>query len=88
VGGGRELDVLLEGYEEMRDFDRSQLKWIEGLRGLRFIHYSAWLARRWEDPAFPPAFPQFNTDRYWADETADLERQVRELEAAIQSTPT
>ncbi|MGZ3699232.1 MAG: serine/threonine protein kinase, partial [Bdellovibrionota bacterium] len=70
----RAREDLLEGYEEMRAFDRSTLKLIEPLRALRFIHYAAWIARRWEDPAFPSAFPQFGTHRYWQDETQDLER--------------
>lgn len=69
------LEVLLEGYEEIRNFDRSQFKLIEPLRALRFVHYTGWVARRWEDPAFPKAFPQFGTHRYWSDETQDLERQ-------------
>lgn len=68
---------LLEGYDEMRAFDRSSIKLIEPLRALRFIHYTAWIARRWEDPAFPLAFPEFNSHAYWADETADLEEQLR-----------
>jgi Ser/Thr protein kinase RdoA (MazF antagonist) len=68
---------LLEGYEEMRVFDRSTLRLIEPLRALRFIHYTAWIARRWKDPAFPAAFPQFGSHRYWQDETADLEEQLR-----------
>lgn len=69
-------ESLLEGYEEMRHFDRTQLRLIESLRALRFIHYTVWLARRWEDPAFPKAFPQFGTYRYWQDETEDLKKQV------------
>jgi Ser/Thr protein kinase RdoA (MazF antagonist) len=80
---GRDADairsraVLLEGYEEMRAFDHTSLRLIEPLRALRFIHYTAWIAKRWEDPAFPLAFPQFGTSRYWADETRDLEEQLR-----------
>jgi len=71
----QKLEVLLEGYEEIGEFDRTSLKLIEPLRALRFIHYTGWVARRWEDPAFPQAFPQFGTYRYWKDETEDLERQ-------------
>lgn len=71
-----QLEDLLEGYEEMRTFDRNTLKLIEPLRALRFVHYTAWIARRWEDPAFPQAFPQFGTHRYWSDETEDLEKQL------------
>lgn len=70
-------ESLLEAYEEMREFDRSTLRLIEPLRALRFVHYTAWIARRWEDPAFPRAFPEFNSHSYWADETADLEEQLR-----------
>jgi Ser/Thr protein kinase RdoA (MazF antagonist) len=68
----RQRDILLDGYEQMRAFDRSTLKLIEPLRALRFVHYTAWIARRWEDPAFPAAFPEFNSHSYWADETKDL----------------
>ena len=76
-GAGRaQLESLLEGYEEMRAFDRAELALIEPLRALRFLHYTAWIARRWEDPAFPAAFPQFGSHRYWSDETDDLENQL------------
>jgi Ser/Thr protein kinase RdoA (MazF antagonist) len=74
-------EVLLEGYAEMRAFDRNQLRLLEPLRAMRFIHYTAWVARRWEDPAFPAAFPEFNSHAYWADETADLEEQLRVIRA-------
>jgi Ser/Thr protein kinase RdoA (MazF antagonist) len=70
-------EMLLEGYQEMRAFDRTTLRLIEPLRALRFIHYTAWIARRWEDPAFPLAFPEFNSHAYWQDETSDLEEQLR-----------
>jgi len=73
----RRIEVLLSGYEEMRAFDRKTLKLIEPLRALRFVHYASWVAKRWEDPAFPAAFPYFNTHRYWSDETEDLEEQMR-----------
>ncbi len=74
-----QLEDLLEGYEEFRSFDRTQISLIEGLRGLRFIHYAAWVARRWRDPAFPAAFPQFNTPRYWEEQLRDLEKQLEIL---------
>jgi Ser/Thr protein kinase RdoA (MazF antagonist) len=73
----RRMEALLEGYEEMRRFDRSTLRLVEPLRALRYIHYTAWIARRWEDPAFPLAFPQFGSHRYWSDETQDMEGQLR-----------
>lgn len=71
----QKLEVLLEGYEEIGEFDRTSLRLIEPLRALRFIHYTGWIARRWDDPAFPAAFPNFGSYRYWKDETEDLERQ-------------
>jgi Ser/Thr protein kinase RdoA (MazF antagonist) len=66
-------EVFLEGYEQFRKFDRRTLRLIELLRGLRLVHYAAWIARRWDDPAFPPAWPHFGTDEYWERETGDLE---------------
>jgi Ser/Thr protein kinase RdoA (MazF antagonist) len=69
--------ILLEGYQEFRDFDLSTLKLIEPLRALRFVHYTAWIAKRWDDPAFPQAFPQFGTHQYWSSEVDDLEEQLR-----------
>jgi Ser/Thr protein kinase RdoA (MazF antagonist) len=74
-----QLDFLLDGYESIKDFDRSQLSLIEALRALRMIHYAAWISRRWQDPAFPAAFPQFNTPRYWQDQLADLRVQLEIL---------
>jgi Ser/Thr protein kinase RdoA (MazF antagonist) len=67
---------FLAGYEQFRIFDRSTLRLIEPLRGLRVIHYAAWLARRWHDPAFPAAWPHFGTLDYWQRETDDLEEQL------------
>jgi len=75
--GKAELDALLEGYDEFRHFDEADLALIPGLRGLRIIHYAAWIARRWEDPSFPRLFPQFTEYNYWASETEALERLAR-----------
>ena len=75
---GQLLD-LLEGYEDFAHFNHSELRLVEALRGLRLIHYSAWLARRWDDPAFPAAFPWFGTEGYWAEHIQDLEDQVTAL---------
>lgn len=60
-----QVRALLEGYEAFRPFDDSQLTLVEPLRTLRIIHHSAWIARRWQDPAFPAAFPWFGTPAYW-----------------------
>jgi Ser/Thr protein kinase RdoA (MazF antagonist) len=75
-----QLAIVLEGYETLRDFDRRELALIEPLRTLRLIHYSAWLARRWHDPAFPAAFPWFNTQRYWQDRILELREQIALME--------
>jgi Ser/Thr protein kinase RdoA (MazF antagonist) len=72
----RQREVFLEGYEQFRLFDRSTLRIIETLRGLRLIHYATWIARRWHDPAFPAAWPQFGTVDYWERETVDLVDQL------------
>jgi Ser/Thr protein kinase RdoA (MazF antagonist) len=72
----RQLSDLLAGYEDFFDFNPRELHLIEALRTLRLIHYSAWLARRWDDPAFPVAFPWFNTQRYWQDRILELREQV------------
>lgn len=65
-------EVVLRGYEQFHHFDRGQLTAIEALRGLRMIHYVAWIARRWEDPMFPATFPDFSSDRYWQEESQAL----------------
>ena len=72
----KQLSDVLAGYEDFREFDPRELHLLEGLRTLRLIHYSAWLARRWDDPAFPVAFPWFNTQRYWQDRILELKEQV------------
>lgn len=80
---GRQLGRLLKGYEDFAEFDDRELHLVEALRTLRLIHYSAWLARRWDDPAFPIAFPFFNTPRYWQDRILELREQI----AAMQEPP-
>jgi len=72
----RQLQVMLEAYETMRPFDRNSLRLIEPLRALRFIHFSAWIGRRWQDPAFPRAFPHFGMPRYWDEQLHDLKEQL------------
>ncbi len=72
----RQLSDVLAGYEDFFEFDRRELHLVEALRTLRLLHYSAWLARRWDDPAFPAAFPWFNTQHYWQDRILELREQV------------
>jgi Ser/Thr protein kinase RdoA (MazF antagonist) len=76
----KQLREVIEAYEEFCDFDRRELHLIEALRTLRLIHYSAWLAQRWNDPAFPHAFPFFNTQRYWQDRILELREQIAAME--------
>jgi len=70
----KEREDLLEGYELFREFDRSTLALCEPLRALRIIYMSGWIARRWDDPSFPPAFPMFRNHDYWNHEYEELLR--------------
>ena len=79
----RGLKRLLDGYRQFHEFDARELALIEPLRTLRLLHYSAWLAPRWDDPAFPAAFPWFGTQRYWQDRILEL----REQTAAMDEPP-
>jgi len=72
----RQRRVLIEGYETMREFDRRELALVEPLRALRYIHFSAWVAKRWQDPAFPRAFPHFAEKNYWREQLMDLEESL------------
>ena len=72
----RQLADVLAGYEDFKAFDTRELHLVEALRTLRLIHYAGWLARRWDDPAFPAAFPWFNTARYWQDRVLELREQI------------
>jgi Ser/Thr protein kinase RdoA (MazF antagonist) len=72
----RQLSAVLSGYEDFCEFNPRELHLVEALRTLRLLHYAAWLARRWHDPAFPAAFPWFNTPRYWQDGVLELREQV------------
>lgn len=72
----RQLTDVLAGYEDFCDFDERELHLVEALRTLRLIHYAAWLAQRWNDPAFKQAFPWFNTQRYWQDRILELREQI------------
>jgi Ser/Thr protein kinase RdoA (MazF antagonist) len=73
---------IIDGYEQFADFDPREMHLVEALRTLRLIHYSAWIARRWDDPAFPAAFPWFNTQRYWQDRILELREQIALMDEA------
>jgi Ser/Thr protein kinase RdoA (MazF antagonist) len=76
----QQLSLLIEGYEEMREFDRRELALIEPLRTLRLIHYSAWIARRWDDPTFQRNFAWFGTPDYWASQVQMLHEQCEAMQ--------
>lgn len=75
-----QLAEILEGYSEFYDFRYQELHLVEALRTLRLLHYNAWLADRWDDPAFPRAFTWFNTTRYWEQHILDLREQFAALD--------
>jgi len=75
-----QLSHVIRGYREFHDFYPSELALIEALRTLRMIHYAGWLARRWDDPAFPASFPWFNTQRYWQDQILALREQCAAMD--------
>ncbi len=81
--GQRQRQVLLEAYRQFRHFDDSWIKLIEPLRALRYIHYSTWVARRWEDPTFQRTFTHFGSVQYWQNETQDLREQMVRIEEAL-----
>ncbi|MEO8118432.1 MAG: serine/threonine protein kinase [Rhodoferax sp.] len=76
----RQLGALVDGYDEFGEFDRRELALIEPLRTLRLIHYSAWLARRWDDPSFPINFPWFGSSDYWQGQVQMLEEQMEAMQ--------
>lgn len=77
------LQTLIQAYETMYEFDHNSLKLIEALRALRFVHFSAWIAKRWDDPAFSRAFPNFGTNRYWYEQLQDLREQLGYVQEQI-----
>ncbi len=76
----RQLGLLVDGYEQFREFNRAELALIEPLRTLRLIHYSAWLARRWSDPTFPHNFPWFGSSDYWQGQVLMLQEQIEAMQ--------
>lgn len=74
-----QMQKVLEGYEQFCDFNTAELQLVESLRTLRIMHYAAWLARRWDDPAFPMNFPWFNSPRYWSEHILELREQLAAL---------
>jgi len=77
-----QLETLIEAYEEFNPFDNNELALIEPLRAMRMVHYMAWLSKRWQDPAFPRAFPWFGEDKYWENQILALKEQLSALQQA------
>jgi Ser/Thr protein kinase RdoA (MazF antagonist) len=77
------VSEIVEGYDEFSDFDPRELVLIEPLRTLRILHHAAWIGRRWNDPAFPRAFPFFTDQRFWSEHVLSL----REQQSALQEPP-
>jgi Ser/Thr protein kinase RdoA (MazF antagonist) len=78
--GKERRQVLLDAYEQIRTFDMTTMQLIEPLRALRMIHFSAWIARRWEDSAFKVAFPAFGTEHYWQEQIEGLALQLEKVQ--------
>jgi Ser/Thr protein kinase RdoA (MazF antagonist) len=83
----QQMADIIEGYRQFCDFDLRELQLIEALRTLRMLHHAAWLARRWEDPAFPIAFPWFDSPRYWEDLVLSLREQLSAMQEPALSLP-
>ena len=81
--GRRQRETLLAGYTEFCDFEPHWLRLVEPLRALRYIHYTAWIARRWQDPAFQHTFVHFGTTRYWQDAVMDLREQIARIDHSV-----
>ena len=77
-------DILLECYTELTEFNINELSLIEPLRAMRMVYYLAWVVRRWQDPAFPRAFPWFNEVDFWSRQIAQMKTQI----ALLQSPPS
>ena len=71
-----QMNVVLDGYRQFKEFRHDWLQMVEPLRAMRFIHFSGWIAKRWQDPAFEQAFPHFGTEEYWVGEIDDLTKQL------------
>ncbi len=80
-----QLDILVNAYEEFHELDYKEFHLIEPLRAMRMVHYMAWLALRWQDPAFPQAFPWFGEDKYWEGQILALKEQFAALDEPVLS---
>jgi Ser/Thr protein kinase RdoA (MazF antagonist) len=72
----RQRQILIEAYESIRDFNHDELKIIEHLRTFRMINFAAWIAKRYDDPAFKNAFPYFESPTFWEEKINDFRDQL------------
>jgi Ser/Thr protein kinase RdoA (MazF antagonist) len=79
----REMDAFLDGYETFREFPYAQLKLVEALRSMRFIHYTAWCVHQAEDASIDRLAPDWGTAAYWRQEIDELEKQLTEIEDGL-----
>ena len=79
AGDDAAMEAVLEGYRQFRDFDHGELALVPALRAMRQLHYAGWIAARWQDPAFPAAFPFAAEPRWWEQHVADLHELADEL---------
>lgn len=82
--GSRQRELLVDSYRRFRDFADKWLLLVEPLRALRFINYSTWIARRWDDPSFRKTFSEFGTVQYWQREIQDLREQIARIDTVRQ----
>jgi len=80
AGNARSAGRHRRGLPGVRRLDQHETALIEPLRTLRIMHYAGWLARRWDDPAFPRAFPWFQEPKYWEQHVLNLREQVAAME--------
>nr|WP_202112746.1 serine/threonine protein kinase [Gilliamella sp. Pas-s95] len=76
-----QLDMLIEMYQEFCDFDKEQLRLIEPLRAMRMVHHLAWIISRWQDPAFPIAFPWITDEDFWRQQLLEFNKQIETIKA-------
>ena len=83
----RQLLEIVEGYDMFHTFDPAELRLIGPLRAMRVLHFHSWIGRRWDDPAFPQAFPWFNSPRYWSDHILELKELLSDLQLPALEMP-
>ena len=70
-----EIDAFAEGYETFRPFDWAELRLVEPLRAMRYVHYAAWCARQQVDQGSVSLVPDWGSAAYWRQEITQLANQ-------------